>query len=250
MIFVSAVFTAYSGDHLGRHDYTQKLLSWLRVLCSVVPVHVVCEPSLESVIREIPGAIAVPFAFEDTDIYKVMRSANRLPLARNLEKDTQEYMMVINGKPEYIRRVREAGYVSDRYVWIDAGIAKVLSDPPRLLKELVDKCETLPKDRIVIPGCWSLPCPGIHDRVCWRFCGGLFVVPDELVDSFVDATLLECARLDDLAIWEVNVWASVEHSLPILWTYGDHNDRLFDLKTDRPISNEKKVPDGSLVLPL
>ena len=238
MIFVSAVFTVYSGDHSDRHDYTQKLLGWLRVLCSVVPVHVVCEPSLESTIREIPGAIAIPLAFEDTDVYKSMRHARRLPVARNLMKDTHEYMMVINGKPEYVRRVRDAGYVSDRYVWIDAGIAKVLSDPPRLLRDMMKRCETLPMDSIVIPGCWSTPCEALYSQVCWRFCGGLFVVPDSLVERFADAVLLECARLEDLAIWEVNVWASIEHSLPILWVPGDHNDRLFDLKTDRPISNE------------
>jgi hypothetical protein len=253
MIFVSAVFTGYPPDHPDRHDYTQKLLGWLRILTSVVPVHVVCEPSLELAVREIPGTIAIPCVLEDLPVYKAVQSATDLPPVRNMAKDTHSYMRIINGKPEYIRKVRDAGYVSDRYVWIDAGVAKLLSDPVPLLHAMVERCKQLPLDKIVLPGCWDEPAGAMLDQVCWRFCCTMAFVPARHVDIFADMCLHACsyfASKYNLAIWEGNIWASVEHLLPILWTAGDHNDRLFDLKTDRPISNEETVSDGSSVFSL
>lgn len=219
MIFVTAVYKIYE------NDYIHRVLDRLRLLASVVPVHVVTD-------LDIPGVTVIPCAFEDLDTYKTMRNVSRLPACRSPEKDTLEFMILMNAKTECIRRVRDAGYVSDTYVWLDAGITKILSDPVRRLQEMMERCESLPADRIVIPGCWDTPCEALYSRVCWRFCGGLFVVPSKYVDSFAEAVLAECARLGDLAVWEVNVWASIEHTLPILWTHGDHNDRLFDLKTD------------------
>jgi hypothetical protein len=84
------------------------------------------------------------------------------------------------------------------------------------------------RDTLFIPGC--VPRSPMHpDRIHWRFCGGFCVVPYAHVTQFFLRSIQACSHLaqQHKATWEVNLWASIEHLLPIQWEAGDHNDSMF-----------------------
>lgn len=193
-----------------------------------VPPSFVADPPLENTTLH-------RLAFEDLKTYKRMSRTTGLPRIRSESKDTKDFMILMNAKTEFIQRVRDAGVIGSHYIWIDAGIGQIFTDPStsyHILGALLTS-KVLPHDRIVIPGCIKEPETRFDlllTKVCWRYCGGFFVVPAEWVDLFADTVLAACEEIrwrTGLAIWEVNVWAFVESRLPIQWVHGDHNETIF-----------------------
>jgi hypothetical protein len=168
---------------------------------------------------------------------QIMRNRDHLkpPRYRNLNKDTVEYMALMNCKAEMLWRVWP--FVGNTGVqglaWIDAGIMKIfrqdVSDAFRRIQT-----SPSPSSGIVIPGCWSFsPSRETREAICWRFCGGFCVVPLALVDRFYWETrrvMLEGA-LKGRIVWEVNVWAELEKDVGDLfrWYPADHNETILNL---------------------
>jgi len=198
-------------------------------------IHLFCPPGFMST-HEFTNTTFYEVPFEELDTFKLLSETSNLPTIRNDTKDTRDYMILMNAKTEFIRRVRDAGVKANHYVWIDAGIGKIFKDAEATFQLLKDRLasNTLPVDRILLPGCYSVPETNLDvlfSRVCWRFCGGFFIVPSLLVDNFADTVLLGCEEIktrSGLTVWEVNVWAFVERRLPIQWARGDHNETIFN----------------------
>jgi hypothetical protein len=91
----------------------------------------------------------------------------------------------------------------------------------------------LRNDVIFIPGCEGYTRHtdmGLYlVSVNWRFCGGLLVVPADLIHRLYTTVLygLQIMCVDTgVATWEVNVWAYIEPYLPILWAAANHDASL------------------------
>ena len=84
---------------------------------------------------------------------------------------------------------------------------------------------------IAIPGCWDKDLAAYDDdHPCWRFCGGVMVVPRQYIGPLcaaVKAEYLNTLEQTRNVTWEVNVLARVEQSthLPIWWYRADHNEQ-------------------------
>jgi hypothetical protein len=162
-----------------------------------------------------------------------LSQAQKLPESRKPSKDTKEFMILMNAKTEFIQLVRSKGFISSHYVWLDAGISKIFKNPDATLENLHKMLDLpLKSSHIFIPGCHGPQTDLNHlTRVInWRFCGGFFIVPNDLVIPFYSAMLHACEEIRYMtgkATWEVNVWAYIEHRLPIQWAYGDHDERMF-----------------------
>src|SRR5204863_8511042 len=85
-----------------------------------------------------------------------------------------------------------------------------------------------------IPGCWERGTFKYDDNwPCWRFCGGVMVVPRKYVDRLNTAMKHEYVRwLEETGniSWEVNTLARVEHlepDLPFWWYGADHDSSIF-----------------------
>jgi hypothetical protein len=209
---------------------------WARLtqLASVLPLHIVC--SAKDAHRIPEGAVPYFCEFESLETYKIVSKTTGLPRVRSEEKDTKEFMILMNAKAEFLKIVKGAKD-ADHYFWIDAGIGKIFRDPVASYNRLATILarQRLPDDMLVIPGCWDAQAVTAFDalltRVSWRFCGGAFVVPQGLVDLFYYHTLAGCEEIrvrSGLAIWEVNLWDFMQSRIPILWKKGDHNEQLFE----------------------
>ena len=153
-------------------------------------------------------------------------------VADNPKKNSLAYHIVQAQKTEFLVDAAEAiGMQPDVYVWIDYGIFHVPGVTPQIIKEFLFRARD--EQTIAIPGCWGENY--IYDDLqpCWRFCGGVMVVPRDYVVALDNAMKQEYAdwmRRRHNVSWEVNMLAQVERKhpeLPIWWYQADHNETIF-----------------------
>ena len=71
-----------------------------------------------------------------------------------------------------------------------------------------------------------------HWFPCWRFCGGVMVVPRKKVQPLMEAvmsTVIEQVEKHAMVTWEVNTLAKAEQSglIKPRWYQADHNETMF-----------------------
>jgi hypothetical protein len=232
--FVTAMYAVASAERVA------EIWERLHQLAAVLPFHIVCSATDA---HKVPaGSTAHIVEFADLEAFKILSKTSGLPRVRSDSKDTKEFMILMNAKTEFIKRVKESGVTADHFLWIDAGIGKIFRDPVtsyNRLATILARRGALPSDAIVVPGCWERGAgevtafDALLTRVSWRFCGGVVVVPRGLVDLFHYHILAACEEIrvrSGLAIWEVNVWDYLESTgrMAFQWKKGDHNERLFE----------------------
>jgi hypothetical protein len=149
------------------------------------------------------------FEFEEMPIYHECIGLP-LPTYRNLEKDTNEFMILMNSKTEFVKRAIENNvFQSTHFAWIDFGIYKIIKNVNTLqyLKDLV----------IEQPGLYMpvINNPYTFDflSVCWRFCGGFFIGDMESILNFhslYEKHFLNIIKENNVISWEINIWAHFE----------------------------------------
>lgn len=148
----------------------------------------------------------------------------------NPEKNSIAYHIVQAQKSEWLAAASFIDPTADVFCWIDYGIFHV---PGVTEKVIVDFLERAENERLVtIPGCWDKDYIYDDTHPCWRFCGGVMLVPREHIQAFDEEMQTEYRRwlyqTGNLS-WEVNTLARVEKRHPdwIWWYKADHNQSLF-----------------------
>jgi hypothetical protein len=177
----------------------------------------------------------------------------RLPSRRNLEKDTKEYMILMNSKIEYLYdAISRNPFNSTHFAWVDFNLSHVLFDLKRSQERLRTMSQrTLKKKFIAFSGCW--PAASINDKIeviepiideiHWRFCGGFFIGDKESMIEMYDMYKLHFPYFMfkyRTLVWEVNFWAWLEatshYRSPTKWEptwfNGDHNDSIIKIPAD------------------
>jgi len=202
------------------------------LLCKIIPIVIVCSASDRDKIPE--GATPIFREFYELETVKMLNKYNKLPKVRNEWKDTKEYMLLMNSKTECVQLAKDK-VEADHYIWIDAGISKIFKNPIEKFESILETTsKPLNDTQILISGCWphkETNFAKLVERIHWRFCGGFFVVPANLVEPFFLAVLNGCKEIGETTeylTWEVNIWSFIEATLPIQWEKGDHNDSISD----------------------
>ena len=188
----------------------------------------------------------VPFASLELNAICPKPTAT-LPSFRTPEKDTYEYLVLMNSKLEFMTRALP--HVTTPYVaWIDFAITKILKDTDAVFTKL--SLVSIPDDKVLIPGCTD-PSYADLNRVNWRFCGGLVFGTKESIVKFKDysTTMLKDLARNNLLTWEVNVWSSIEQEQPnfFQWYKADHNDTIVNFPIAKKvmvvlmIKNEERI---------
>lgn len=149
--------------------------------------------------------------------------------ADNPDKNTLAYHIVQHEKINMLKEAAEGNPTADVFAWIDFGILHVPGVTTRIVSDFFGKAS---KEKVItIPGCWDRG-PIDDAAPCWRFCGGLIVVPREYIydlDILFKAETIKRINETRNLTWEVNTLARLEQSsnLPI-WQYkADHNETMF-----------------------
>lgn len=149
----------------------------------------------------------------------------------NPAKNTLIYHAVQHEKLRWMVMAADQIPQPDVFAWIDYGIFHVPGVTATVISEFVQRASR--EKTIVIPGCWDKQLPISDALPCWRFCGGLFVVPRKFLfdlQSAFQATAIKLIRENGHVSWEVNTLARVERDyphLPIWWYNADHNQTMF-----------------------
>jgi hypothetical protein len=119
----------------------------------------------------------------------------------------------------------------ETYVWLDYGIGHVPGVTVPVIHDFLDQVRP---DDLAIPGCWEKDQAVLTEFFpCWRFCGGVMVVPRNRVHKLYKAvkrTVYEHMEAKRNAYWEVNTLAEAEQRgllPPTRWYYADHNETMF-----------------------
>ena len=161
-----------------------------------------------------------------------------LPHTDNANKDTKEYMMIINSKIEFVYDTVKANPFDTKYfAWIDFSISKVFTSTKyiNILSELSKtKCDT---KILAIPGCHDKQRSSDNDilqSINWRFCGGFFFGDSESLEEFYKLYIEyfpSFIKKYNKIVWEVNFWAWLElnTSWSPNWCLANHNDSIIEI---------------------
>ena len=142
----------------------------------------------------------------------------------NPAKNSLEWHCVQHNKVQWLADAVNMDQDADSFVWIDYGLMGLPGMNGDYLTSFLDK---IVKQDFAIPGCW--PIGEIPDNEpCWRFCGGVLIVPRQDVPNLLKAfkaVTRTYIRLKKMVSFEVNMLALVEqvHIPNLRWYLADHN---------------------------
>ena len=172
-----------------------------------------------------------------TDIYLYKYSQLQLQLnTTNLEKDTLEFLFIMNNKTEWIREAIQLNpFNTTDFIWVDFGIQYIFKCSK---EEFMQKIERLggPYSKVRIGSIWNLNHvynADIYKSINWYFAGGVFGGNKDSLLAFADLTKQKCLSIikeKQTLMWEVNVWYLVYMENKHLFDpYScDHNATLVD----------------------
>ncbi len=251
--FVTAIFKLNDSNIKDERKTIQKRIEYFEemVKCGI-HISVICcpyyEPLLYSLIQTYDNVKVIKvMELSDTTIHKLCDGYKHkygeinLPSVRDESKDNEEYMILMNSKPEFIKTAIEKNVWNTKYFcWIDFSIKYIVSNEELFRKNIYNISNyqmPLYQDNrmnIIIPGCSEQKNMFYMDTIDWRFCGGIiYGYKDDLIDLY-DMNLFYFKQFlyqYKTLVWEVNIWAWLEfiEVFHPYWTYGDHNDTMFML---------------------
>ena len=152
-------------------------------------------------------------------------------IADNPKKNSLWYHIVQAEKTMILAGAAKVDIFAKVFVWIDYGIFHIPGVTMRIIEEFLDRAEN--EQAIAIPGCWDKPYDYNDEWPCWRFCGGVMIVPRHYVDVFnmaVQQEYIRWLKQTGNISWEVNVLARLEEEapdIPIWWYKADHDKTIF-----------------------
>jgi hypothetical protein len=228
-MFVTAYYDIYNKPT----SFMTYIYLFYDLVSSGIPITIFTDPSLVSKFRIFPSNLKViGIPLEEFELYKIsINYSGELPSQRNPEKDTKEFLALMNTKAEFVKKASELSD-DDSFIWIDFGILKIINNVERFINKL-KLINEKKYDKITIPGCWGFGAPFSLDSVNWRFCGGFFVTPRKYVDTFYNHcknVLTDFCTMPQYKLsWETNIWYIIEFCAAkdiIDWYFADHDDSI------------------------
>jgi len=196
----------------------------------------------------------IPMLFADADLehcwlYQYLREQKKVfthSVADNPEKNSVWYHIVQAQKTEWLAAAASVDPFADVFCWIDYGIFHLSGVTEQIIIDFLHRAED--ERTVTIPGCWERGALVYDDeQPCWRFCGGVMIVPRKYLDRFNTVMQQEYVRWLELTgniSWEVNTLARVEVQHPdLIWWYkADHDSSIFTNYKTTEYADERRCP--------
>ena len=252
--FVTAYLNIYETPFQNK-DSEWRFRQFRKIAETGIPISIICSPDSSKEIQQLADIyenikVIQYMNLSDTWIYSACKEVEdrigeqlRLPNNRNLEKDTREYILLMNAKTEFMKMAIEKNvWRTTHFAWIDFNIFHIFKGEQeeckaaKILQDL--SYRTFAPDCLTISGCWEWGKEHIKDiylidGICWRFCGGFFLGSAKRVLEFHDYVTTYLPRYlekERILVWEVNFWAYLElhYDFSVLCYPGDHNLSILD----------------------
>jgi hypothetical protein len=201
------------------------------------------EEELEKIIAVYPNIrIVKTVNIKESWIYRLFTENDflTLPNHRHQEKDTIEYLTLMNLKLDFLKDTIEQNPWQTQYFgWIDFNISYIFknireSQEYLRLYSQVD----LHGKFVCIPGCWpklnSNNVPTIFNQTHWRFCGGFLIGDKESIlemHNLYEKHFSGFTKESKKILWEVNFWSWLDSCTdwnPV-WFQADHNESMLKI---------------------
>ena len=247
--FVSAFMNIYETPYQNK-DIEWRFRHFKKIAQTGIQLMVFCSHDcasyMDALLIDYPNIIVKYMNLSETWTYRICEEVEEkigenvyMPNTRCKEKDTREYIILMNAKTEYLKMAIEQNpWSSTHFAWIDFNIYHIFTSKEQYINEhLVSLSKrTFYPDFLTLPGCWDKKYVNEHcliNDICWRFCGGFFIGSANRIIEFHKfyedyfALFLEEKRK---LVWEVNFWAYIEYKygLSVMWYSGDHNESILE----------------------
>ena len=184
-----------------------------------------------------------PYNLEDTFVYKTCQQLEySLPDTRNIEKDTEEYILVRHSVLELVNHaIEENPWNSTHFSWIDISEDFIFNNTDNIGEFLhILSTRKFAAKIFVLPGCWNKLDKNKSDVVLnavhWRFSGAMFLGDTQTISQVygIYKSMFETfIKNHKKLVWDFNFWAWLEANTDWKpdWYYGDHNDSIFKIPT-------------------
>ena len=184
--------------------------------------------------------LELPTSFRESPIGKLFYKPNIIqPDIRHYQKDTIDYMALMNTKMEFIEdTMTKNPFQSEIFAWFDFSMAYLFRDPDTTLNNLKALSDRkFVKKFAAFPGCYMSKIQSykeITDSINWRFCGSFFIGDKESLNNLYNLYLEHTPKFieeTNMAVWELNMWAYFESyaNWDVLWYLSDHNDTIINV---------------------
>lgn len=226
--FVTAFYKLDERTYCTSSDY---LRLFKPLADSGVNIHLFIQPKLYDIYMKEIGVRKnihiTQLEFEELPVYQQLKDVElNLPEYRNIEKDTRDFMILMNSKVEFVKRgIDENLFNSTHFAWIDFGIHKFFKSISKVSKLKIQNNE------LYMPGCWDINHPIDFNKIHWRFSGSFFIGHRDLILKFWNVYndyYITITEMFGLLTWETNIWAYFEKQglLSCNWYYGNHDDSI------------------------
>jgi hypothetical protein len=247
IIFVTSFIKIYETPPNNTRTEEWRIKHFELLLKTGIHIHLFISPEYHDIFEKLRHKYYQNFNYSTIDIYTKLplfsslyhkNEEINLPMERNHEKDTYQYMALMNSKLEFINLATKYYTTATHFAWIDFNIPYIFKEPEFTLSFLnfVSTANFISTNFLYIPGCWQMPSsytPLIIDNINWHFCGGFFLGDRQSVLDFYKANIqhiYEETVNKSLMVWETNFWTFLESNhiwKPSHWvSVNDHDDTM------------------------
>jgi hypothetical protein len=243
--FVTVLFKIYDIPCVNGKTLEKRLEWFSHLVKTHIPIYLFVDEANEPTIRRLFGSYPNLFIklvpdFKSTWTYGVFDAfRDNLPSERTAQKDTFEYLTLMNTKTELVKKAAlEDVFHTKQYAWVDFNIFHVIKNIEEAsfnFRKLAYRT-LAPGKNIVIPGCWNagMVQEKLWASINWRFCGTFHMGTREGVlamQEHIESNLLPMLTRRGGITWEVNLWSEMENTTDWrpCWYKADHNDSLIKI---------------------
>lgn len=246
--FISSYFKIYENEYDISKSFENRLKYFILLLDLGINICIFIQPKFISKFDELTNKyknlkIIQQMELEDLEFYKLTNNVLfNLPNTKNVKKDTQNYLLLMLEKTEFVAKVIQCNPFNTKYfAWIDFNLPYIFKDQKNTLNKI--RCISnynFKQEFLFIPGCWKRIMNDIEylkNNIVWRFCGGFFMGDKQSLLIFNDICkryLLDFISLTQNIVWEVNYWAWLENNNLIfpVWNQADHDDTIINIPNE------------------
>ena len=156
----------------------------------------------------------------------------KLPNIRNIPKDNENYLKLMNYKIFFIEdAIQENIFKTNHYAWIDFRIFHIFKNEENIKLKLHDiSTRIYPENISYFPGSWE-NIQNVLDKINWRFLGGFFLLDINNAKKLASETKKILDSDIEILSWETNYWALIEFNklFNFGWYKADHNDTILNI---------------------
>ena len=234
MTTIVSAFISDANSHRSSNDYFELGKHLLEVR---MPKVIFLEKKSIEMFHTLCGdEMTIVVEFEKHDLLFECNDSITLPVHRNIEKDTKDYLQVQCNKTNWLNIAAGMNpFESAQFVWIDFGIFHIFQSDVEQFQRSFDTVNNYSSDKVRIPRIWNLENNTAIDefnRPLWFFAGGVVGGSSSALQQFHSLFLSEIQDLleKNMITWEVNIWYLIWKKHPELFDpySGSHDTSILE----------------------